>query len=398
MKKIVLGSALILVLLGGSMGLLGWTAGQQSRLGTVRSTESVTDIAETGEQEVSEYSEPEYVESLSVDTQGEPGTAGTLAWSLLQDAETRTVYEEIRSACEEHRDIVELSTQDVDVVAAAYQAVGSDCGGMFWVDGYTCTTQSLGGRILSLYFSPSYTCTDAEREQYQTAVDESVEQYLRSLSASASDYEKVKYVYEVLACNVEYDMDSPQNQNILSVFLYGKSVCNGFASAAQYLLTLLDVPCITVSGSAEGDLHAWNLAYIDGEPYYFDATWGCALSEITGGCTYAYLNITGEELEKQHVIDMRFPLPDCTATDANYYVMQGMYFDAFNEARIGNLLYSCYSSGVQATEVKFATSEIYQQAKQTFITNMMIYEYCQNLTQIRYVENPEMQVLTLQWR
>ena len=51
--------------------------------------------------------------------------------------------------------------------------------------------------------------------------------------------------------NVEYQMGTEQNQNIISVFLNKKTVCQGYANATQYLLTLLGIPAVVVTGTAE---------------------------------------------------------------------------------------------------------------------------------------------------
>ncbi len=57
-------------------------------------------------------------------------------------------------------------------------------------------------------------------------------------------------------------------------FLNKKTVCQGYANATQYLLTLLGIPAVVVTGTAEGDTHAWNLVQLDGAYYFMDTTWG----------------------------------------------------------------------------------------------------------------------------
>ena len=66
-----------------------------------------------------------------------------------------------------------------------------------------------------------------------------------------------------------------KNQNIISVFLNKKTVCQGYANATQYLLTLLGIPAVVVTGTAEGDTHAWNLVQLDGCMLFMNiATYG----------------------------------------------------------------------------------------------------------------------------
>ena len=90
-------------------------------------------------------------------------------------------------------------------------------------------------------------------------------------------YEKIKYIYETLIRQVEYQEDSGQNQNIRSVFLEGKTVCMGYSKAAQYLLNRMGIFCTLVTGTVNGDRpssHAWNLVKIGEEYYFMDVTWG----------------------------------------------------------------------------------------------------------------------------
>lgn len=319
---------------------------------------------------------------------------GHLAFEQL-DSETRAVYSEILRVCAQHMEKIRLSTLDPDIVDTAFHALICDYGGMFWANGYTITSHTLGGQTMSMDFCPSYTCSLEEREGFQQSVNETLVEWLAAISTDASDYEKVKYVYELLACNVTYNTESRENQNILSVFLFGESVCNGYASAAQYMLTLLDVPCMIVYGTSQNQTHAWNLAYIEGEPYFFDVTWGSALTKAVGECSYAYLNLTSRDIRLTHEIDMPFSLPECTATDASYYIREGLYFTDYDKAGIEEVFASSYNSGHKTVSLKFSGPELYRQVFDAFITNMEVAACCPGLQSISYVENKELCVLTV---
>lgn len=135
-----------------------------------------------------------------------------------------------------------------------------------------------------------------------------VDSILKNVDPSWGDYEKAKYVFEYLAGNVEYQMGTEQNQNIISVFLNKKTVCQGYANATQYLLTLLGIPAVVVTGTAEGDTHAWNLVQLDGAYYFMDTTWGN--SSYNNGASgmgtfinYNYFGVTTAEISKTHQAD-----------------------------------------------------------------------------------------------
>jgi hypothetical protein len=321
---------------------------------------------------------------------------GHLAFDLL-DEETQAVYQDILYACEQHLENVELSSLNDDLLAEAYQAVTCDYGGLFWASGYTYTIRSMGDQVTTLEFAPNYLFTQEERSSYQDSLDEVVENCLAQIDPNASDYEKVKYVYEWLIDHVTYNLDSKENQNILSVFLYGESVCNGFASATQYLLTLMDVPCMIVYGNSEGQSHAWNLVYVDQQPYFLDCTWGDTVSATTGGYSYAYLNLSSSDIARTHQLDMLLDIPECTAVDANYYIREGRYFTVCDEQQIGKLLAESYTSGDACIDLRFSSGEVYQQVLDTFITNMKTTDYCEGLERVSYMENDKMWILTFMW-
>lgn len=123
--------------------------------------------------------------------------------------------------------------------------------------------------------------TDAERMDMQAQIDETVSQILAGIDAQAPDYDKAKYVFDYLASNVAYSTGAPDNQNIISVFVNGETVCQGYAAATQYLLEKLDIPCAVVAGTADGQSHAWNLVKLDGEYYYIDTTWEMPPTAVT---------------------------------------------------------------------------------------------------------------------
>ena len=327
---------------------------------------------------------------------GKEEQAGRLAYGLL-DAEAQTAYEEMLAVIDSHAEEGELSVKDEELLPRAFEALTSDHGEIFWISGYRYVKESLGGVTTSIRFQPSYTMGLEERETYQAQVETRADAFLSGLEAGASDYEKVKAVYEMLSVNIRYNEEAAQNQNILSVFLGGQSVCNGIAASAQYLLTRLDVPCMTVYGFAGGEGHAWNLAKIDGEPYFFDATWGNNASEVLGFCSYEYLNLTSEDLAGTHRVNMELDLPECTAAEANYYVSLGLYFESYDRETVGVAVGRRYADGEYAAALRFSQAAAYEQALQELVSDGQISGYCPGLTSFRYMENDRLYILTLCW-
>lgn len=322
---------------------------------------------------------------------------GKYAYECLAE-DVRQVYDEVLYVILEQQESIMVSTLDEKVLDQAYQAVNADYGGLFWVSGYSYTQYMLNNQMTGMEFSPKYTMTYEEREAAQAQIDVSVEQMLSGISVTDSDYDKVKYVYETLIQNVDYVIGAENNQNIISVFLNRQTVCQGYACATQYLLDLLEIPSVIVTGTANGEAHAWNMVLLDGEYYYLDTTWGNSTytdSQEAKFINYDYLNVTTAEITKSHTIITDFFLPECTATIDNYYVKAGLYFTDWYPEEIGALYKNAWENGTGNVAVKFADAALYEKAKEYFITDQHLGDFCKGLQSFYYLENPDQNILTV---
>lgn len=317
-------------------------------------------------------------------------SGGKFAYEQLS-AEGKTVYDEMLSTILNQEEKISLSTIDTEVMRHAYTALCSDYGGLFWVNGYVFTRYTKGGELVSLEFSPKYTMNKQERQKIQEQIDSVVEQWFAGISINDTDYQKAKYVYELLALNTEYAEDAEESQNIISVFLGRQTVCQGYACAVQYMLEQLGVDSAIVSGKALGEPHAWNLICLDGEYYYMDATWGNngyrnKEGVETSFIDYNYMAMTTAEMQMGHEPDMEFALPDCTAVLNNYYIKEGKYIEGWQPEQIGSMLARAWEEKTVLT-LRFSDASLKEQAFQYFVQEGHIAEYCQGITQVNYLED-----------
>lgn len=321
------------------------------------------------------------------------------------DEEHQLVYDQMLDAIMNFREEAQLSATSQEDVELCYNAICADYGEIFWMDGCSYRVITLFGKPCAVSFQANYTCTRQEAADYQAQMQPQIDLYLELLEDCDSDYEKTLTLYESLITDVAYDLSAENNQNILSVFLGKKTVCQGYASAAQYLLQQAGIETAIVAGEARRQPHAWNLVKLDGEYYYLDVTWGNAVAsgeaaQATAamdysGINYGYLNITGEELETNHEPQVDFVLPECTATADNYYIQNDSLFDVWDADVIGGRFGEAYAAGAGELAVKFTDADLLKRAVQELITDQGLADYCEGLTQIYYMMDEDLHILTI---
>ena len=407
MKKGKAGICLLLVLLlSVSCGL---PAEEPESLESILQRSAAQSAADTAQQDTkvdpvteqpeAEPAETEQAQADAVQTQQTEGSSQRYAYGHISP-EAQVVYDEILNCILAHDTKITVSTTDQEVLDLAYEAMRADYGGLFWVENYVYTTYTIDGEVTKLEFAPNYSMDQEERMVMQRSIDASVEQMLSGCSPAATDYEKVKYVFETLIRNVAYDLEAPENQNIISAFVYRRTVCQGYACATQYLLQQLGIESTVIKGIADNENHAWNLVKLDDEYYYMDTTWGNAAftGDVEIGAdfiNYDYLNVTTEEIGRTHQSDVCFELPNCTATADNYFVKEGLYFSEWDPDAVGELISLAWFSGRLPVSVKFGSHELAEQAFRYFITEKHIADFCPGITGFQYLDDLTQNVMTI---
>lgn len=357
---------------------------EESAEETTEETESVQEVEETIRQP--EIREPEVFE---------------YAYSCLDD-EDKKVYREIYNILINFGEDMPLSITNPEQISDIFQGVLNDHPEIFYVEGYTYTTYMRNDVIERLTITGTYTMAPEEANFCREGIDIYVAECLSGIPEDASEYEKVKYVYEYLISSTEYNQHAPENQNICSVFLNGESVCQGYAKATQYLLNKAGVFCTLVIGSvSEGEGHAWNLVQMDGDYYYVDTTWGDASYQIEEGVedawennlpdiNYDYLGVTTEQLQKTHTINNVVPLPFCISMDCNYYVKEGTYLNSCDEESISTIFEKALSQNKEYITLKCNDDVIYGEVKRMLLDEQKIFQYLRKTDgSVAYSDNDE---------
>lgn len=299
-----------------------------------------------------------------------------------------------------------LTEENIDRI---FQCVLNDHPELFFVEGYSYTKYTRYGHeeeIASIEFSGRYSMDLEMARLRREQIQEAVAVLLTGISPQAGDYEKVKYVYDTLIRETDYQLEAPDNQNIYSVFVNHVSVCQGYAKATQYLLNRLGVECALVLGTVgNGEGHAWNLVKVEDSYYYVDTTWGDASYQLEEDgaegarfmpeVNYDYLNVTTEELLRTHTLSNEVVMPECSATGANYYVREGALFEEYDREQMTSLFARSLEQGRGDVTVKCATWECYQEVSDALIGRQEIFKYLSGLGDtIAYSQNDTQRSLT----
>ena len=319
----------------------------------------------------------------------------------------QNLYVEILYALENYIDEMKVSTFYTDQIDMVFQCVMMDHPEIFYTSGYSFVKYSRGDNVEKIVFKGTYIYDQQEKEVKEKQIEEAAGEILANISQDSTDYEKVKYVYETIIHNTEYDINSADNQNICSVFLNHASVCQGYAKAVQYLLNQLKIPTTLVNGTVEtGEGHAWNLVKVENEYYYVDATWGDASYQMQnneyeqmiqniGAICYDYLCVTTEELERTHTLSEIVPLPVCNCLDANYYVKEGAYFREADYEQLAELMERYQAEGRESVTLRCANDLVYQQMEKELLTEQKIFKYMKGENNsIMYTDSPKQRSIT----
>lgn len=315
---------------------------------------------------------------------------GKFYYSQLS-AEEKLVYKEILDGLRENADKIYLHSGDSGRVNAIYQNVLNDHPEIFWCDGTGVSTAHSPGLGTEAYtvLEAGYGHDSSEKEQMIEEIENAANQCIGQIPEGASEYDKIKFVYEYLIDTVDYQEDAPDDQNIYSALVNHASVCAGYARSTQYLLEKLGISCIYVTGTAtdaEGNTenHAWNVVRCGGNYYFVDTTWGDPVfaqdmeegaqaegTQYQRAMTYDYLCCSGRELFRTHTLDEGYVYPECVQEDLNYYRMNGMYYESFDRERVLDEMYRSIDAGEEVVIFKFADEEVYAQAHDVIVEELV---------------------------
>lgn len=220
----------------------------------------------------------------------------------------------------------------------------------------------------------------AEYKNMMAQLEERVDEIVTEAEKLPTDYDKAKYVHDVIIMSCSYDDESADfvsNMSDENPFEYnpsednpfisastaygclveGKAICSGYTEAYQLVMQRLGITCGKINGKANGGNHIWNWILLDENYYYVDVTWDD--SEYIEEPQYSYfcisedvLSITHDEIGR----DFHYFIPVCDSMDKNPIAMKGMHFENYDFNSVAAAINDSYN-GEESIELSFADSK-----------------------------------------
>lgn len=394
--------ALLLLLLGSTAGCqkLSFQALFPSREMTDAGTSS-EDTENTIEASDSQNNQST---AAAAETAGEDPESGaesinpvnSYAYSTLPAAEQQ-VYREVWHGLTTGQE-TKLSTLEDDVLKRVFKYVLYDHPEIYYTDGFHYSSESIGETRLSLSLIPQYTLSQEEKEETDARLSEKLTAVL-SAAPTGSDYEKALYAYDWVVENTDYTTDAVNGQNVLSVFLDGQSVCNGYAKAFQLLLQKMSIPAVLVTGQAKNGSHAWVAACLDGAWSLFDPTWGepgisdAAFSDIHF-VNHSYFALTSADMDLDHEALGDLTLPDCSDESHSFFRQAGSYFTNCDMETLRSCFRKAQEKGNAAVQFRCENEALREEFLHELLDNQMVYRFLNGQTRASYFVNEGLNVVT----
>ncbi|MBQ2801412.1 MAG: Ig-like domain-containing protein [Lachnospiraceae bacterium] len=176
------------------------------------------------------------------------------------------------------------------------------------------------------YLTITYNIPYYTNAQQEAEVDSKITEVIKGLNLDgASDYQKVKEIYDYICKNVTYDYTNLDNESYklkytaYAALINNTSVCQGYANLLYRMLLEAGVDSRIVTGTSDNQGHAWNIVKLDGMYYYLDSTWDA--TRVQNGFEYGYF-LRGTTGFDDHTLDSKFETAEYTQ---EYPISESMY-------------------------------------------------------------------------
>lgn len=243
------------------------------------------------------------------------------------DSNKKAAYDAMLSAIKAHKDRFDIPDGvkiSGDDYVELYQLIYDFEYSIFDLDvNIRYTSAANTGNVVSAQLSYLYTAEQVD--DMQKKVDAAADKIISELWDGMSEYEIVKFFYDKLASEVEYNEKAENLRDIYGALVEKSTVCGGYARAFSYLCSKVGIETITTLGDFNETPHMWNMVRIDGNWYHVDVTSGNATNTEFPYIRYDYFCVTDDIINKYHVLyDQPFDYPKASSEKYNYFVYNNL--------------------------------------------------------------------------
>ena len=229
-------------------------------------------------------------------------------FSILND-DGKKLYKQIYANALKYKEtFVPVVDVNVDNLLTVIEAVLNDHPELFWLG--NSFSYKYNSKNICKQITLTFNGTQHDKDTFYRVANKIID----NAKGFSTDYERELYVHDTLIKMIEYDNNATNNQSAYSALVGGKTVCAGYARAFQYIMMQLGIPTYYVTGTADGEDHAWNIVKLNDGYYNVDVTWD---DELHG--THALFNKTDEEFNEHHKrSNLSSRLMECNSTNYEF--------------------------------------------------------------------------------
>ena len=162
---------------------------------------------------------------------------------------------------------------------------------------------------------------------------------LKKDTEGKTDYEKEKYVYDLIFRDCVYDEVAENAGSAYGALIECRGRCEGISKSFMWCMRELNFECLTVVGKPTWDSeavysnHSWNILKLDGDFYHVDIATDNLQSdtEKNNPPLYGFLNVDDDYLYATRTPDSYYTsmgLPECNSDKYNYHKMNGLFIES----------------------------------------------------------------------
>lgn len=195
----------------------------------------------------------------------------TLYYRNQLDEHDRRIYDSLVKQWMHYEKNIEIDIPHCDLVKLT-QAIHWDYPLLFYINYYNIEYLTIPF-LSKMQIRGDYLY---EKKQTEKMLND-CEQWARYVQAkrpkNVSTVQMALWLHDVVLYNVVYsEIKGIRAHNVIGVIEDKMAVCEGIAKTYKFLCDLMEIPCIYIAGTLDGEPHGWNLIWIGKEPAFVDVT------------------------------------------------------------------------------------------------------------------------------